>query len=534
MSLDAARNSACATDASSGQECMTEEALIERVLAHADTPLALPTKLTQAQQAAADCLLDALPNAAVLVLRANAGAGKTTILRYLRGRTGGVIVGMRDFVEALMVRRPDSIEQAFVEIVQTAMANHEVAILDDFHLIAAIAEHYNYTRGGVLDAAVDAVVAECAAADCKLILATGKGNGLWAIDCRAFRCDLADFSAGDYADLCHTFLEGRIAARLDYARIHRFAPGLNAHQIQNACLWNTRRQELTTDTFIEYLTWVHITSNVEIEEVEPVTWSELKGIEDVIEALEAKIVLPFEKPELAAELALKPKRGVLLAGPPGTGKTTIGRALAHRLKGKFFLIDGTVVADENNFYVILRSIFERAKRNAPSVIFIDDADLLFENGSKGFYRYLLTMLDGLESASAEKVCVMMTAMEVSSIPAALLRSGRVELWLETRLPDTEARAAILRARLSGLAAPVGGADIPLLAGASRGLTGADLKAVVEDGKLLFARDKATGKSERPIDEYFLEAIGTVRANRRSYAKRKGVQLTEAAPFGFAG
>src|SRR5262249_42484907 len=161
---------------------------------------------------------------------------------------------------------------------------------------------------------------------------------------------------------------------------------------------------------------------------------------DVIEQLEAKIALPFENQELAAELGLKPKRGVLLSGPPGTGKTTIGRALAHRLKSKFFLIGGTVVAGADCFMDAVQEIFEAAKQNAPAVVFIDDCDVIFEkDDAKGFYRYLLTVLDGLESASNERVCVMLTAMHPASLPAALLRSGRVELWLETRLPDENAR-----------------------------------------------------------------------------------------------
>ena len=99
------------------------------------------------------------------------------------------------------------------------------------------------------------------------------------------------------------------------------------------------------------------------------------------------------------------KRGVLLYGPPGTGKTTIGRALAHRLRGKFFLIDGTFIAGTQNFYNRISQVFEAAKDNAPSVIFIDDADAIFEDGEEqALYRYLLTMLDGLESESAGRVC----------------------------------------------------------------------------------------------------------------------------------
>jgi transitional endoplasmic reticulum ATPase len=114
----------------------------------------------------------------------------------------------------------------------------------------------------------------------------------------------------------------------------------------------------------------------------------------------------------------------------------------------------------------------------------------------------------------------------------MVRSGRVELWLETRLPDADARAAILNGMLSGLPQPIGAADSWRLAGASHGLTGADLKNIVEDGKLLYAHDRAGGAPLRAVEEYFLEAIATVRANRRSYARSKPPKMTETVKMGF--
>jgi transitional endoplasmic reticulum ATPase len=209
---------------------------------------------------------------------------------------------------------------------------------------------------------------------------------------------------------------------------------------------------------------------------------------------------------------------VLLAGPPGTGKTTIGRALAHRLRGKFFLVDGTVIAGTPMFYQQLHGVFDAAMRNAPAVVFIDDSDVIFEGKDPGLYRYLLTMLDGLESESAGGVCLVLTAMDVGSLPPALVRSGRIELWLETRLPDRAARAAILGDRCAQLPASMGSVDVERLADATEELSGADLKRVVEDGKLLYAFDRAKGGALRPVTEYLLEALETVRANKVRYAQ----------------
>jgi predicted AAA+ superfamily ATPase len=473
--------------------------------------------LTPAQRVAADKLIQEVPDGGVFLLWGATGMGKTTILGKLQAARGGVLLSTRDFLAQLEARHPLALEESFLGMIRSALAVSDVVMVDDLQLVTNVDTGCgSYPRPNLLDAPAEALLIEAAAAGKTLIFGTS-GSTPDPIARRAWSWGIQEFRADDYACVCQAYLEPEVSAKLDYAKIHRYASRLNAWQLQRACVRLSRHGNPDTGEVIDYLRSAGLASNVHLGEVQKVELRDLKGIDDLIASLEANVVLPLENDALAAELDLKPKRGILLAGPPGTGKTTVGRALAHRLKSKFFLVDGTFIAGTAGFYQGISRVFEAAKQNAPSIVFIDDTDVIFEEGEEhGLYRYLLTMLDGLESETAGRVCVIMTAMDVGSLPAALVRSGRIELWLETRLPDEEARTAILAEHLGKLAEPLGAADPAELAAEAKGLTGADLKRVVEDGKVLFAYDKVRGLDLRPAEAYFLSAIGTVRANKRYY------------------
>lgn len=459
-----------------------------------------------------------------LVISGPAGIGKSTILSRLRDETGGVLLSARDFVDATRVVHPLAAEEAIERLVRDAGRDHEVILFDDLHLLEKVlaGDCGLYPRSRYLDVALKAMIAY-AEQELKRLVFTHKAEPARPLTRTSFKLSLRRLEVRDYAFIIETYLGGA-SSNVDPAKLYRFAPKLDFHQLSLACRWlKTEGGSVTTDRFIDYLSSQRMASNVDLAEVQAMALEDLRGVEDVIESLEANIIVPLEDDKLAAELHLRPKRGVLLAGPPGTGKTTIGRALAHRLKGKFFLLDGTVIYGTRGFYEQVDALFREAKLNAPSVLFIDDCDVIFQSGEEhGLYRYLLTMLDGLESESAGQVCVMLTAMDVSALPPALVRSGRIELWLEMRLPDREARREILCRNLATLPASIDKPDVGALVERTEGFTGADLKRLVEDGKNLLAYDKARGKPPVSVTEYFVRAVAAVEANKEKYSRAEAL------------
>ena len=343
-----------------------------RAIREIPAPITNRIELSPAQRLASGYLLEAIHAGGMAVLNAAQGAGRTTILRHVQALCQGVLVGAREFMSVLAAHQPAAVEEAFVSLMEGAMDRTDIVLVDDFHLINAVVNSCEYPRTFLLDLALTATLDRARARRKQVVLAIDKGEAPSPMLCRSICVEVGSFKAADYECICRAYLPPRAADNLDYAEIHRFAPELNAHQLKTICAW-LADDALTTDRFTSHLAERGLASNVELEEVAPVQWTDLKGFDDVIQELETKIALPFENRALAAELQLKPKRGVLLAGPPGTGKTTIGRALATRLKGKFFMIDGTVIAGTEGFYGAVRRIFNAAKRNAPSVVFITTA-----------------------------------------------------------------------------------------------------------------------------------------------------------------
>ena len=491
-----------------------------------------PPKLLPSQKQAADKIAAALKRHQVSYLYGATGLGRSTVLRHLAKSEGGAVLNAADFLKGWKARDAAAIEEAFYQCVLDAMTGDGPVFVDDANLFEdTLSCSHFYPRGNWLHAPLHALATLAKAQDSRLVFVFNRSVP-GPIRNTGLHVNLERLAAEDYAALAMSALGGADARAIDFGRVHRFASRLNLYDLAGAFDWLRAHPPRTTEGMLRYLEQMRLSGNVDVGEVRNVELSELIGADDVIEALTVHLLTPFENLELAQRLDLKPRRGVLLLGPPGCGKTTIGRALARRMSSKFFLIDGSMIAGTDHFFHRLASLVELAKENAPSIIFIDDSDVLFEDRSEtGLYRYLLTILDGLESETAGRVCVMMTAMDVAGLPPALIRSGRIELWLELKLPDAKAREAIMAREMARLPENLRAKDFAGLVKATEGFSGADLRRLAEDAKALFASDAVQGKPAADGLAYFMRAIETVTSNRARYeeaqSKAKAVRAARS-------
>jgi transitional endoplasmic reticulum ATPase len=469
-------------------------------------------------QAVADGELDVLLKVAPVVgLAATVGMGRTLLLVNQASKRGGHVITLTEMADVSAATNPLAFADAIGDLIEKALAENDFVAVDDFDFITRIAPSSIAPRGGYTTMVAKKILEKLAHEPHKRLLIAGSTNqhGQFFLDAlmdRGAVTTLNSFHVEDYAAIVGNILGPR-AQGIDFLQLFRHAARLTGHQLRLASALLRDVPAPTTEQFIEVLSHHIVASNVRTSEVEDITFDRLPGAEHIAEALETAIVLPLENRKLAQEMGLKAKRGVLLYGPPGTGKTVMGRALAHRMKGKFFLVDGSFISEPpGNFFSKLQAVVAEAKANSPSVLFIDDADVLFKiEHIQGVVRFLLSLLDGLESETANNVCVMMTAMDVRHIPDAVLRSGRVEVWLQTKLPDHGIRARILKRYLNEEKhlPDVNIIDFDRLASATEGFTQADLRRVAGDAKSLYASDLVKGREPVTAVDYVLNAVDAV-------------------------
>lgn len=228
-----------------------------------------------------------------------------------------------------------------------------------------------------------------------------------------------------------------------------------------------------------------------------VHWDDVGGLEETKNELKEVIELPLSRPEVFEKMGIRPVRGVLLYGAPGTGKTLLAKAIATESEANFIAINGPEIFSKwvGESEKITREFFRKAKQAAPCILFIDEIDAiapvrgLGEGGgavvSERVVDTILSEMDGLKAM--KKVIVVAATNRPDMLDRALLRAGRFDRVVEIPLPDEDSREAIFKIHTREM--PLKGASLRQLASATENFSGADIENLCREAGMVAIRAK---------------------------------------------
>ncbi len=218
-----------------------------------------------------------------------------------------------------------------------------------------------------------------------------------------------------------------------------------------------------------------------------VTWKDIGGLEKTKESLKESIEWPIKNPEVFAQIGIRPPRGILLYGSPGTGKTLLAKAVANESEINFISVKGPNLLSKwvNDSHAAIRKLFERARQVSPCIIFFDEFESIA--GRRGFssdggsqenlkvINQLLAEMDGLEDLKG--IIVIGATNRPDMLDPAVLRPGRFDRFILVDVPDEESRLKILEVHTKNtpLAEDISLKDMAKL---TEGFVGADIHSLV--------------------------------------------------------
>jgi proteasome regulatory subunit len=239
---------------------------------------------------------------------------------------------------------------------------------------------------------------------------------------------------------------------------------------------------------------------MEIEEAPDVKFSQIGGLDIQISEIREIVELPLKRPDLFEAVGIEPPKGVLLHGPPGTGKTILAKAVANSTDATFLRVVGSEFVQK---YIgegarLVRELFELAKNESPAIIFIDELDAIgarrmdgATSGDREVQRTLMQLLaemDGFDPRGEVKLIAATNRLDM--LDPALLRPGRFDRVIEIPLPSREARESILRIHTSGMNLDQK-VDLKAIADIADNANGADLKALATEAGMFAIREERT-------------------------------------------
>jgi transitional endoplasmic reticulum ATPase len=293
---------------------------------------------------------------------------------------------------------------------------------------------------------------------------------------------------------------------------------------------------ITQEDFREALKVVRPSAMREVLIEKPnVKWEDIGGLEKIKQSLKEAVEWPLKNPKDFERMGIRPPRGILLYGAPGTGKTLLAKAVATESQANFILVKGPELLSKwvGESEKAVREIFKKARQTAPTIIFFDEIDSLapkrgFEHGShvtESVVNQILTEIDGLESL--QDVVVLAATNRPDMIDAALLRPGRFDRLILIPTPDKETREEIFKVHTKKI--PLKGVEIKKLVEKTEGYSGSDIEALCREAAInALRKGKEEGKEAKEVTmKNFEEALKDIRPSVSKEIEKQYEELQDS-------